>query len=90
MPDYVDRELLLSEAKRLSGPITGDGWDNYGVYSLIERQPSVDLIKVVRCMDCEHWTRFIAPEDGNGYCNFGLVRAESDFCSKALRRAAND
>ena len=37
----IDADALLQEAKRLSGPQTGDGWDNWGVYALIERQPTV-------------------------------------------------
>lgn len=37
----IDADKLLKEAKRLSGPMTGDGWDNWGVYALIERQPTV-------------------------------------------------
>lgn len=36
----IDADILLAEAKRISGPITGDGWDNSGVYALIERQPT--------------------------------------------------
>ena len=46
MPKYIDADALLKEAKRLSGPQTGDGWDNWGVYALIERQPAVDAILV--------------------------------------------
>ena len=37
----IDADELLKEAKRLSGPMTGDGWDNWGVYALIERQPTI-------------------------------------------------
>ena len=37
----IDADAMLLEAKQISGPITGDGWDNYGVYALIERQPTV-------------------------------------------------
>lgn len=37
----IDADALLEEAKRLSGPQTGDGWDNWGVYALIERQKTV-------------------------------------------------
>lgn len=37
----VDADELLAEAKRQSGPMTGDGWDNLGVYALIERQKTV-------------------------------------------------
>lgn len=43
MPKYIDADALLREAKRLSGPQTGDGWDNWGVYALIERQPALEL-----------------------------------------------
>ena len=45
MPKYIDADKLLEEAKRLSGPMTGDGWDNLGVFSLINRQPEVDIEK---------------------------------------------
>ena len=43
MPKYIDADKLLTEAKQLSGPMTGDGWSNLGVYALIERQPEVDI-----------------------------------------------
>ena len=37
----VDADELLNNAKEQSGPMTGDGWDNLGVYALIERQETV-------------------------------------------------
>ena len=42
--DLISRKQIMDEAKRLSGPMTGDGWDNWGVYALIERQPSVPAV----------------------------------------------
>jgi len=45
MAEYIDRDALLAEAKRISGPMTGDGWDNYGVYALINRQPAADVVE---------------------------------------------
>ena len=48
MPKYINADALLKEAKRISGPFTGDGWDNFGVYALIERQPAVDVEPVRR------------------------------------------
>ena len=54
MAEYIEREALLAEAKRISGPMTGDGWDNWGVYALINRQPAADVVEVVRCKDCIH------------------------------------
>ena len=44
MNDLISRKQIMDEAKRLSGPMTGDGWDNWGVYALIERQPSVHAV----------------------------------------------
>ena len=44
MCDLISRKRIMDEAKRLSGPMTGDGWDNWGVYALIERQPSVPAV----------------------------------------------
>ena len=44
MDDLISRKRIMDEAKRLSGPMTGDGWDNLGVYALIERQPSVPAV----------------------------------------------
>lgn len=55
MAEYIEREALLAEAKRISGPMTGDGWDNWGVYSLINRQPAADVVEVVRCRECKYW-----------------------------------
>ena len=40
----IDADAMLDEAKRLSGPQTGDGWDNWGVYALIGRQPTIDAV----------------------------------------------
>ena len=48
MPKYINADALLAEAKRLSGPMTGDGWSNWGVYALIERQPTADVAEVRR------------------------------------------
>lgn len=55
MAEYIDRDALLAEAKRISGPMTGDGWDNWGVYALINRQPAADVVEVVRCKECQFW-----------------------------------
>ena len=39
--DLIDRGVILNEAVAISGPMTGDGWDNWGVYGLIQRQPTI-------------------------------------------------
>lgn len=45
--DLISKSKLYDEAVRLSGPFTGDGWDNWGVYNLIMRQPPVSAVPVV-------------------------------------------
>lgn len=63
---------------------------------LIDDQPTVDAVEVIRCRDCEKW-------DGNHYCERANVvdlpeplqrilyqTNPDDFCSKAVRRANND
>lgn len=58
----IDADELLEEAKRISGPVTGDGWDNFGVYALIERQKTVDAVPVVH----GYWimTEFVSEDTG--------------------------
>lgn len=75
MPRYIDADALLAEAKRLSGPQTGDGWDNWGVYALIERQPTADVV-ARDCYDmileendalpCDKIRRLVQKEKSNG------------------------
>lgn len=56
----IDADKALAEAKRISGPITGDGWDNYGVYALIERQPTVEAVPLDKLCD---WLAAVADGD---------------------------
>ena len=51
---------------------------------LIDEQPTVKAVEVVRCKDCKHWTM--------GYCNhfayydYEPITDEYDFCSRGERR----
>lgn len=83
MAKYIDADKLLAEAKRISGPMTGDGWSNWGVYSLIERQSAVDLVSVVRCKECTHYN---IATDMLGFCERHNKHFEpNDYCSKGDR-----
>ena len=42
----IDADALINEFLSLCGPQTGDGWDNWGVRNLIDRQKAVDAIPV--------------------------------------------
>lgn len=87
---YIDANKLLDEAHRLSGPHTGDGWSNWGVYSLIERQPAADVAPIRRghwywrggrpcCSECN--TKALWKDEG-GTKGFSheFVGAQSKWC----------
>ena len=94
---YIDANALLNEAKRLSGPQTGDGWDNWGVYALIERQPALSVEEVVRCKECEFSYTYKSSLLGSSefrYCrrlrdrwnkDEDLMVEDDNFCSWAVR-----
>lgn len=100
MPKYIDADALLAEAKRLSGPMTGDGWSNWGVYALIGRQPVADVVPMRR----GHWvkmTGMMPPEFAGhygcsecGWCGKNFLK-ETDFdfcpgCGADMRKEADD
>ncbi len=88
MPKYIDADALLNEAKKLSGPQTGDGWSNWGVYALIERQPAADVVDVVRCKDCKHRDPEDLKCDCGGLERAGCIFSVSDnyFCAHGERK----
>lgn len=54
---------------------------------MIEDQPTIDAVPVIRCKDCAHWDS----DDGvKGYCNgFNLVYRKYDadyYCATAERK----
>ncbi len=55
----------------------------------IARQTAVDAVEVVRCKDCERWSRFVGVVDSpNGYCFCHSTETNGfDFCSYGERRA---
>lgn len=91
MAEYIDRDALLAEAKRISGPMTGDGWDNWGVYALINRQPAADVRPVVLCRDCKHKGWVQEPEHGKSvdYCRLLERCVDKQFFCAAGERKTN-
>ena len=66
--DLIDRVAILAEAKRISGPMTGDGWDNWGVYALIERQPTIEAVPLDAL--CEWLSEKCRMTIGGVHCRF--------------------
>ena len=75
MSRYIDREDLLKNLKRFAPehltPL---------IVSLIEKQPTADVVEVVRCKDCTEW-------DKDEYeCSHWYGFREDDYCSYGARK----
>ena len=74
MSRYIDREDLLKNLKRFAPehltPL---------IVMLIEKQPTADVVEVVRCKDCTEW-------DKEEYeCSHWHGFREDDYCSYGER-----
>lgn len=69
--------------------------------NIIDIQPTVDAVPVIRCKDCKHWlphAQFGFDEDNNEYHNYcallvpedddyyAFTREADEFCSRAERK----
>ena len=75
MSRYIDREDLLKNLKRFAPehltPL---------IVSLIAKQPTADVVEVVRCKDCTEW-------DKDEYeCSHWYGFREDDYCSLGARK----
>lgn len=92
MAEYIDREALIAEFKRLKL-----GENSFiervfadGVYAIIEQFPAADVMPVVRCKDCKH-----SYDDISGLCcSHGVCVdcnvPEDFFCSYGERKDGAD
>lgn len=62
--------------------------ERYGVSGVINAEPTVDAVPVIRCKDCKHWqydSCFVDSEEGDAE-SIILDRFAFDFCSRAERK----
>ena len=53
--------------------------------TIVDVQPTVDAVEVVRCKDCIH--NSLNRRSGNAYCELGIGLFQlNDFCSEGERR----
>ena len=90
MAEYIEREALIKEIRKafaLEWEVPCSSKDRIiqeavsKVYDLIRKQPTADVVEVVRCKDCKH---FIA-----GVCIFNMGMnfcIKDDFCSYGEKR----
>ena len=88
---YIDvRELKLDVQRSMIptadevGMVSVNDADRHFI-KLIERQPIVDAVKVVRCRDCEYHETYTNQWDNTMYFCMRTIREvkvkENDFCS---------
>ena len=74
MSKYIDREDLLNNLKQFAPehltPL---------IVSLIEKQPTADVVEVVRCKDCTEWDK------DECECSHWYGFREDDYCSYGAR-----
>ena len=85
----IDADELLRDAEDYS-PITAGLADAYDIKCLVNAQPTIDAVEVVRCKDCNFWRR--CGETNKGECDgmevYGLMNAD-DYCSFGERKIHN-
>lgn len=88
MARYIDADALgIGRAKRevFDNPAYADGWNS--AITLIDAQPTADVVEVVRCKDCIYY-REIESCGGEMCTNWvdWLPTSPNDFCSQGDRR----
>ena len=79
MAEYIEREALMRNLKQFAPeqltPL---------IESLVQKQPAADVVKVVRCKNCENYELMKATN--SHFCNeFGGYVKDEDFCSRGAK-----
>lgn len=96
MSKYIDADKLINELNNSTQNTWGKGlgrsWWSHSVklkdniVECINKQPTADVVEVVRCKDCEHsyfiksCSKYECRKDG------GVLKYSTDFCSYGKRR----
>lgn len=87
----IDADALIKSMREEDLLYPGVPWSTTGVQKQIDKLPTVDAVKVVRCKDCAKWggvpfgnvcRRWSAPLAGMKNCT-----GPDDYCSYGERRA---
>ena len=82
MSRYIDREDLLKNLKRFAPehltPL---------IVMLIEKQPTADVVEVIRCKDCKHYKKINYDDISQNTCEITTKRQQpDDYCSYGERK----
>ena len=75
MSRYIDREDLLNNLKQFAPEYLKPL-----IVSLVEKQPTADVVEVVRCKDCTEWNK------DEYECSHWYGFREDDYCSLGARK----
>lgn len=86
MSRYIDVEALEKRLKHSPLFLGTNMQFKDGVIDLVKRQPTADVVEVVRCKDCKYYSPL---KDGGSQCERldGLLMSKpNDFCSYGERK----
>lgn len=80
----IDAEKLREEYLGMPNCYNGfsDTYDKAMIVDMVDEQPTIDAVPVVRCKDCKYWRDDDCKNDNHGYCPI----SENDFCSRGVRK----
>lgn len=87
----IDANALIKSVNGVSTHWLND-WSTLGVLSMIDKQPTVDAVPVIRCSKCR--MSFVADESaemygaeiGKRYCSNGRKVTDDFFCADGKRK----
>ena len=84
----IDADKFFMKAYNTAYPVIHgnndreNGLTMYGIAQILDEQPTIDAIPVVRCKDCTYWLNAEVNEKGFVICPAsGTEITEDDFCS---------
>lgn len=85
MAEYIEREALMRNLKHFAPeqltPL---------IESLIQKQPAADVVKVVRCKDCENYDDKFGIDNCEWCYKFHCGTSDERFCSYGERKGGDE
>ena len=97
--EYIERKELLGTERLLDTDIIRKSKTASWLYDQmihdIENAPAADVVEVVRCKDCVHYTEIVPQHKYKGrtakHCIWhSRIVSEDGYCDQGLRRTEND
>lgn len=93
----IDADKLKAFYKHWDSEYSGEELKEYKRIfdSIVDQQPTVDAVKIVRCKDCKYaeWHDNFEANIAQYFCEFidaNVELKDDDFCSKGERREGNE